>query len=211
MRAIAVPPKTYSNSAVLLDSMHRLRARAFRERMDWDVDVKDGREADQFDNCRPTCILALSDRNEVAGCARLLSTAGPTLLSVRFPELIGSGLPHAAMIESSRFCVDTSIETGRAGKALHDATWTMFAAIIEWSLANGYHELDTETDVRIERILRRVGWPMARIGAPKPIGNTTAVVGLLPTDQANFERVRPASYCSSNNRSRKRPEGSPSR
>lgn len=188
MRAIAVPPKTYSNSAVLLDSMHRLRARVFRERMN--VVVRDGREADQFDPCRPTYILALSDRNEVAGCARLLSTAGPMLLSVRFPELIGSGLPHAAMIESSRFCVDTSIETGRAGQALHDATWTLFAAIIERSMADGYSELVTMTDVRIERILRRAGWPMARIGEPKPIGNTTAVVGPLPTDQASFERVR---------------------
>ncbi|WP_224925057.1 MULTISPECIES: acyl-homoserine-lactone synthase [unclassified Bradyrhizobium] len=213
MRAIAVPPKTYSNSAVLLDSMHRFRARAFRERMNWEVEVRDGREAYQIDNCRPTYILTLSDRSEVTGCARLLPATGPNVLSVPLPELIASGLfkPHAAMIESSRFCVDTSIETGRAGKALHDATWTMFAAIIEWSLANGYRELDTETDVRIERILRRVGWPMARIGAPKPIGNTTAVVGLLPTDQANFERVRPACYCSSINRSRKRPEGSPSR
>ncbi|MEY9607095.1 N-acyl-L-homoserine lactone synthetase [Bradyrhizobium diazoefficiens] len=190
MRAIAVPPKTDSHSAVLLDSMHRLRARVFCERMNWDVEVRDGREADRFR--WPTYILALSDRSEAAGCARLLPATGPTLLSVRFPELIGLDLfkPHAAMIESSRFCVDTSIETGRAGQALHDATWTLFAAIIEWSMADGYSELVTVTDVCIERILRRAGWPMARIGEPKPIGNTTAVVGPLPTDQASFERGR---------------------
>ena len=199
MQAIAVPPKTYSNSAVLLDSMHRLRARIFRDRMNWDVVVKDGREADQFDACRPTYVLAVSDRNQVAGCARLLPATGPMLLSVLFPELIESGAfqPHTAMIESSRFCVDTSIETSRAGEGLHGTTWTMFAAIIEWSMANGYSELVTVTDVRIERILRRAGWPMARIGEPKPIGNTTAVVGLLPTDEASFERVRPAGYRSS--------------
>lgn len=199
MRAIAVPPKTYSNSAVLLDSMHRLRARIFRERMNWDVVVKDGREADQFDSCRPTYVLAVSERNQVAGCARLLPATGPTLLSVLFPELIESGAfqPHSAMVESSRFCVDTSIDTPKAGEGLHGATWTMFAAIIEWSMANGYSELVTVTDVRIERILRRAGWPMARIGEPKPIGNTTAVVGVLPTDEASFERVRPAGYRSS--------------
>lgn len=190
MRAIAVPPKTYSNSAVLLDSMHGLRAHVFCERMNWDVEVRDGREADRFR--WPTYILALSNRSEVAGCARLLPATGPTLLSVRFPELIGSGLPHAAMIKSSRFCVDTLIETGRAGLALHDATWTMFTAIIEWSMANGYSELVTGTDVRIKRILRGAGWPMARIGEPEPIGNTAAVTSLLPTDEASFKRVRAA-------------------
>lgn len=199
MRAIAVPHHSYSKSAELLDSMHSLRARVFAGRMNWDVVVKDGREADQFDTYRPTYVLAVSDRNHVAGCARLLPTTGPTLLSVLFPELITSGLfkPHAAMIESSRFCVDTSIQTGRGGRALHDATWTMFAAIIEWSMANGYRELVTVTDVRIERILRRAGWPMIRIGEPKTIGDTTAVVGVLPTDAASFERVRPAGYFSS--------------
>ena len=198
MRAIAVSSNTNSNSAVLLDSMHRLRARVFGERMKWDVVVKDGREADEFDACRPTYVLALSDSNQVTGCARLLPATGPTLLSVLFPELVESGAfnPHAAMIESSRFCVDTSLACERAGEGLHGATWTMFAAIIEWSMANGYSELVTVTDVRIERILRRAGWPMTRIGEPKRIGNTTAVVGLLPTNAASFERVRPVGYAS---------------
>lgn len=201
MQAMAIPPNTYGNYPVLLDSMHRLRARVFHERMNWDVNVIDGREADQFDDYSPAYILAVKGSNTVTGCARLLPANGPTLLSVLFPELIQSGLfkPHAAMIESSRFCVDTSIETGRTGQALHDATWTMFAAIIEWSMTNGYSELVTVTDIRIERILRRAGWPMVRIGDPKPIGNTIAVVGLLPTDEASFERVRPTSYRSSIN------------
>lgn len=91
MRAIAVSSNTNSNSAVLLDSMHRLRARVFGERMKWDVVVKDGREADEFDACRPTYVLALSDTNQVAGCARLLPATGPTLLSVLFPELVDRG------------------------------------------------------------------------------------------------------------------------
>lgn len=59
MQALAVPPTSYSNAAVLLDSMHKLRARIFRDRMNWDVEVKDGREADQFDRCGATYILAV--------------------------------------------------------------------------------------------------------------------------------------------------------
>ncbi len=202
MRAVAIAPDSYKTFPDLLEGMHRLRARVFRDRLNWDVDVRDEREADSFDDCRPTYILAITDRNAVVGCARLLPATGPTLLSVLFPELRERGLikPHVAMIESSRFCVDTSItgapEASGQGHALHTATWTLFAAIIEWSIANGYDELITATDLRIERILRRAGWPMTRVGAPKPIGNTKALVGLLPTDRASFETVRPASYAS---------------
>ena len=180
--------------------MHQLRARVFHERLDWNVTVRDGREHDEFDRCRPTYILIVKGRETVIGAVRLLPATGPTLLAVLFPELRGQGpfRPHAAMIESSRFCVDTSVtttdEAAGQGQALHSATWTLFAAIIEWSMANGYGELITATDLRIERILRRAGWPMARIGQPKPIGNTKAVVGLLPTDRASFATVRPAGY-----------------
>jgi acyl homoserine lactone synthase len=199
MRVIAIEPEAYDNFAVLLDSMHRLRARVFQERLNWDVAVTDDREADAFDSCNPTYVLALSEQNHVVGCARLLPATGPTLLNVLFPELRGSSLfkPHARMIESSRFCVDTGHETERAGQTLHDATSTLFAALIEWSVSQGYTEIVTATDVRIERILRRAGWPMTRIGEPRRIGNTLAVAGLLPADEVSFDRVRPADYSSS--------------
>jgi acyl homoserine lactone synthase len=198
MRAIAIEPAAYDNFAVLLDAMHRLRARVFQERLNWDVAVRDGREADAFDTCNPTYVLALSEQNRVLGCARLLPAAGTTLLDVLFPELRGSGLlkPHARMVESSRFCVDTGHETERAGRRLHDATSTLFAVLIEWSRSQGYREIVTATDVRIERLLRQAGWPMTRIGEPRQIGNTLAVAGRLPVNQMSFDRVRPANYSS---------------
>lgn len=199
MRAIATSPDEYRSQASLLDQMHQLRARVFHDRLNWDVAVQDGRERDELDSCQPTYIMILDGHGMVVGAVRLLPATGPTLLSILFPELGPAGLfrPHAMMIESSRFCVDTTCEAGRAGQSLHEATWTMFAAIIEWSMANGYSDLITATDLWIERILRRAGWPMQRIGEPKVIGNTTAVVGLLPTDLASFERVRPVGYSSS--------------
>lgn len=200
MRAIAIPPELYRSHAALLDQMHQLRARVFSGRLNWNVTVRNGCEYDAFDQCRPTYILVVTKRDTVIGSVRLLPALGPTLLSVLFPELAGQGLyrPHATLIESSRFCVDTSelgaSETGGQGYPLHGATWTLFAAIIDWSMANGYDELITATDLRIERILRRAGWKMARVGEPKPIGNTRAVVGLLPTNPESFEAVKPAGY-----------------
>lgn len=198
MRAIAISAAEYRGAADLIDSMHKLRARIFRGRLEWDVDVRQGREVDEYDSCQPTYILAVTASRQVVGCARLLPATGPTMMSVLFPDLEQTGLlrPHAQMIESSRFCVDTSLEAGRAGGSLHDVTLTMFAAIIEWSMEQGYTEIVTGTDVRFERILKRAGWPMKRIGEPRAIGNTMAVAGVLPIGQEWFERVRPANYVS---------------
>src|SRR3546814_14424102 len=70
----------------------------------------------------------------------------------------------------------------------------MFAGIIEWSMANGYHEIVTATDLRFERILNRAEWPMKRLGSPVAIGNTVAVAGVLPADRERFERVCPRGY-----------------
>lgn len=196
MRALAIRPDNYRQSSALLDRMHRLRARIFQGRLEWDVEVRQGRELDEFDAFRPTYILTVTPSLEVVGCARLLPATGPTMMQVLFPDLEREGLlrPHTAMVESSRFCVDTSLQAGKAGGFLHDVTLTMFAAIIEWSMEQGYTEIVTGTDVRFERILKRAGWPMARIGEPRPIGSTMAVAGLLPADRESFERVRPGNY-----------------
>ncbi|KVK61165.1 hypothetical protein L907_21965 [Agrobacterium sp. C13] len=106
----------------------------------------------------------------------------------------GSLNATSAMIESSRFCVDTTLPAGRGGGQLHLATLTLFAGIIEWSMAHGYDKIVTATDLRFERILNRAGWPMARLGEPVAIGNTVAIAGTLPADQASFEQVRPSNY-----------------
>ncbi|MBB3933748.1 acyl homoserine lactone synthase [Kaistia hirudinis] len=180
----------------LVDKHHQLRARVFAGRLGWAVQVRDNRETDEYDAFDPTYILALADAATVAGCARLLPATGPTMLERTFPQLLAAGRLHAhsGMVESSRFCVDTGLGEGRGAGALHEATLTMFAGIIEWSMANGYSEIVTATDLRFERILKRANWPLSRLGEPRPIGNTIAVAGTLPADLSSFERLRPDGY-----------------
>ncbi len=195
MQVFTISPDRYVEHQTLLKQMYRLRADVFGGRLEWDVTVMDGGERDQYDELNPTYILATSS-NKVVGCARLLPAVGPTMLELTFPQLLRDGSLNAngAMIESSRFCVDTTLPAGRGGGQLHLATLTMFAGIIEWSMANGYHRIVTATDLRFERILNRAGWPMARLGEPVAIGNTVAIAGTLPADQESFEQVRPSSY-----------------
>ncbi|PDT80845.1 acyl-homoserine-lactone synthase TraI [Sinorhizobium sp. BJ1] len=194
MQITVVSPDVYEKHFGLLRHMHRLRAEVFGSRLGWEVTTTGDGERDEYDDLRPTYILATKS-GTVCGSARLLPATGPTMLQDTFPQLLEEGdlKAHAGMIESSRFCVDTSLEAGREGH-LHLATLAMFAGIIEWSMANGYNEIVTATDLRFERILKRAGWLMTRLADPAPIGNTMAVAGSLPADAASFERVRPAGY-----------------
>ncbi|CUX57395.1 Acyl-homoserine-lactone synthase [Agrobacterium fabrum str. J-07] len=196
MRILTVPPDQHAHHKDELAQMHRLREMVFRGRLEWDVTVTETGEFDEYDQFDPTYVLAVTDYGRVVGCARLLPAQGPTMLELTFPQLLADGSLNAtsAMIESSRFCVDTTLPAGRGGGQLHFATLTMFAGIIEWSMANGYDKIVTATDLRFERILNRAGWPMARLGDPVAIGNTVAIAGTLPADQESFEQVRPPNY-----------------
>lgn len=194
MEVIAIGPHHRSQYPLLVDQMHRLRARVFRDRMGWDVAVRDGQEFDQFDELNPTNILVV-DRGVVVGHTRVLPATGPTMLSETFGFLASSSAfaPHSRMIETSRFCVDTS--TARlTDDGIHHATMTLIAGILEWAALGGYSEIVTVTDVRLERILRRVGLQLRRLGEPARIGNTLAVAGIVDVDGQSVQRVRPSQY-----------------
>jgi len=196
MKILAIcRPRTPAELAII-DQMHRLRARIFKGRLSWNVHCVDGREYDEFDDLSPTYIVASDSRNCVVGCARLLPSLGTTMLQSVFPQLLKDGrLPsHGAMVESSRFCVDTECVEGRVDGALHGATSALFAGIVEWSMANGYSEIATATDVKFERILNRAGWPMRRLGEPTMINETRSVAGVLIADETRFRRLRPSQY-----------------
>lgn len=196
MQILAISHPRNIHEAQLLHRHHQLRARVFAERLGWEVEVIDGQESDAFDALMPTYILAISDSGAVAGCARLLPAVGATMVTSVFRSLLPNGQLNArtAMIESSRFCVDTTLEEGRGDGTVHEATLTMFAGIVEWCMANGYTEIVTVTDLRFERILARVGWPLQRLAEPKKIGVTMAVAGILPANTDTFLRLRPTNY-----------------
>lgn len=198
MQVIAIRRPSTSGGLRLLEQMHRLRARIFAGRLGWAVDCTDGEERDEFDQLEPTYILALDAGGDVVGCARLLPATGPTMLQSVFPQLLHESplRPHSHMIESSRFCVDTAANPERHGRLVHEATITLFAGIIEWCLVNQYTEIATATDIRLERLLNRSGWPFRRLGTPVLINETLSVGGVLAADRSILERLRSPGYIS---------------
>jgi acyl homoserine lactone synthase len=187
-----------SRAALLRDfelatGMHRLRGRVFKERLDWDVSVAGGLEIDQYDTFKPTYLLAL-EQSEIVGCVRLLPTTGRNMLADTFPVLLdGHAAPNAVKIwESSRFCVDTKHVAVTAENGLREATYLLFAAMIEWGQQLDLQAIATVTDLRMERLLRRAGWRLDRLGAPRQIGTTKAVAGLLPVTNDALGAIRAA-------------------
>jgi acyl homoserine lactone synthase len=86
---------------------------------------------------------------------------------------------NVSIIESSRFCVDTKRLTELAENGLRRATFVLFAGMIEQARAIGAQRIVTVTDTRMERVLRRAGWPLERIAPPIQIGDTMALAGFL--------------------------------
>lgn len=193
MKVIVRTRTALLNDFELMLGMHRLRGRVFKERLDWDVSVSGGLEIDQYDTYRPTYLLAL-EQDDVVGCVRLLPTTGRNMLADTFPVLLdGHAAPKADRIwESSRFCVDTKSVAATAENGLREATFLLFAAMIEWGQERDLQAMATVTDLRMERILRRAGWHLDRLGTPRQIGATKAVAGLLPITSDALGAIRAA-------------------
>lgn len=193
MKVIVRTRTALLHDSELMRGMHRLRGRVFKERLDWDVSVADGLEIDEYDAFKPIYLL-VAERREVIGCVRLLPTTGRNMLADTFPVLLdGHAAPRAANIwESSRFCVDTKTLAATSENGLRKATFLLFAAMIEWGQQHALQAIATVTDVRMERILRRAGWHLDRLGEPRQIGATKAVAGLLPVTDDALRAIRAA-------------------
>jgi N-acyl-L-homoserine lactone synthetase len=177
-----------------LAEMHRLRCRVFKERLGWDVQVSGDMEIDEFDALHPAYLLQRANDGHIQGCVRLLPSSGANMLRHAFPILLdGASAPASPTIwESSRFALDIHPDAPKAAHGVATATYELFAGLIEFGLWRQLTDVVTVTDVRMERILRRVGWPLRRIGQPRALGNTLAVAGFVEISAESLTCIRSA-------------------
>jgi acyl homoserine lactone synthase len=189
-----ITPDYYGNFVEEIAEMHRLRYRVFKERLDWDVQISGDMEVDEFDAYRPVYLIQRASDDRIQGCVRLLPSTGPTMLRDAFPALLaGETAPANSKVwESSRFALDVGTGASKAAHGLSSATYELFAGMIEFGLSRNLTDIVTVTDARMERILRRAGWPLRRIGAPRKLGNTLAVAGYLDVSIESLACVRSA-------------------
>jgi acyl homoserine lactone synthase len=162
-----------------LYQMHRLRKTVFKDRLGWDVTVSGELEVDEFDALGPSYVLSTDGYGTVNGCVRLLPTTGPNMLRDVFPSLVTKrAVPcDECAWEASRFAVSGSAVTTDAG--LSQTTYDLLIGVLRASLSNGIGTIACVVDVRMERILRRAGWQLDRLGSPRRIGKTLAIAGQL--------------------------------
>ncbi|MGR4931006.1 acyl-homoserine-lactone synthase [Bradyrhizobium sp. CAR08] len=184
----------YGEFSSTLVAMHQLRYRVFKSRMDWDVQTSGGMEIDDFDALHPTYLIQVSDSGQVQGSVRLLPTLGPTMLRDTFSALLeGQPAPSTSFVwESSRFAIDIAADAPKGDHGITRAAYELFAGMVEFGLSRQLTDIVTVTDVRMERILRRAGWPLRRIGNPAAIGNTLAVAGYLDISREALASLRKA-------------------
>jgi acyl homoserine lactone synthase len=187
-----ISPDWYQEFADELHAMHSLRYRVFKERLDWNVRTDGGHETDPFDALTPHYLVLRGSAGSVDGCVRMLPTTGPTMLRETFPVLLeGRPAPeHPHVWESSRFALDLPSSTPKGAGGIAVGTYELFAGMIEFGLWCRLSRIVTVTDARMERILRRAGWPLERISEPHTIGTTSAVAGYLDVSSASLETVR---------------------
>ena len=169
--------------------MHTLRAKVFRGRLGWEVPVLSGMEIDGYDALEPRYML-MRDGETLRGCWRLLPTEGPYMLKDSFPQLLdGQEAPSDPHIwELSRFAIETE---GAGSYGFSEMTMESIEAIIRHAHERGLSRYVTVTTTAIERMLRRAGVVITRIGAPQAVGIETAValyVEIEPTWEALFAR-----------------------
>jgi acyl homoserine lactone synthase len=184
----------YGTSLDVIAEMHCLRYRIFKERLDWDVQISGDMEIDEFDALHPAYLIQRASDGRIQGCVRLLPTTGPNMLRDTFPVLLdGLTAPANSRIwESSRFSLDLPANAPKGAHGLATATYELFAGMIEFGLSRQLTDIVTVTDARMERILRRAGWALRRIGEPRPLGSTLAVAGYLEVTAKALMQVRNA-------------------
>jgi acyl homoserine lactone synthase len=178
--------------------MHVLRTEVFAKRLGWEVNVTpDGLEVDEFDALDSAhYIVATGPQGTVDACWRLLPTLGPNMLRDTFPQLLhGQPAPAAADVwELSRFAVagdrvspDDSAGTHQIG--FGDLSVALMAESTRFAQENGIARYVTVTTAAIERMLKKQGVNVHRLGPPVRIGAVLTVACFIEIDDLTLRAL----------------------
>lgn len=175
--------KSLDQNAVI--GMYKLRHAVFHDRLGWEVSSDNGMEHDVFDEVDPVYVLVRGDGEQIIGCWRLLPTTGPYMLKDVFPQLLhGRPAPEQPDVwELSRFAVAES-ESAGTGFGLGDTPLGMIRAAVKFAQLNGISRYVSVTSVAIERMFRKLGVSVTRLGEPIRIGRVLTVACTLEIDNA---------------------------
>ncbi|WP_306132349.1 acyl-homoserine-lactone synthase [Roseivivax marinus] len=177
--------------ADIMRDVFALRARVFRDRLGWDVQVnEEGLEIDVFDGLDPAYVVSLDDEGRVVGTMRLLQTTGPHMMTDVFAELLDGepALRDPQVWEATRFCIDTErLGRGAGRNTVSYVTSEIMVGAFEYAMQAGVTDAVAVIDPVMNRLMRRSGnAPYDYLGSAKPMGKVVAMAALM---DASAERV----------------------
>lgn len=164
----------------------RYRHRVFVQMLGWELQCEDGLEFDQFDRPDTRYVVSRDGAGRINGCARLLPTTSPYLLSEVFPALLrGQTIPTSSEIwELSRFAAVDLAHTGMSPLLQMSSPIAvgLLRAALEVAAEQGARQVITVSPLGIERLLRRAGFSARRAGPPMLIDGKTLFACWIDVD-----------------------------
>jgi N-acyl-L-homoserine lactone synthetase len=181
----------YSRDA---DEMFRLRARQFRDRLGWDVEVKDGWERDHYDDMNPLYLVSKDEQSgQVAGCLRCLPTTGPTMMRDVFDQYFDEPFHIASPLiwECTRFAIEPAIATSRfTPTGLCLTTHELMLGTCEVGMTAGVEQIVGVFDRNMIRIWRRTGVSPEIVARSDKLPTGTIYIGLWEVSEASLHALR---------------------
>jgi acyl homoserine lactone synthase len=189
---VVIEPHNAHKYSNLIDEMFRLRARIFRDRLRWDVQVVDGKERDKYDDEAPVYLICTDDETgEIKGSLRLLPTTGPTLLADFFSDTLPDAVHLSAptIWECTRFCLDDEIlDWGRQDELLL-ASAVLIAALGEVAISAGIESIIGNFEAPMLRLYRRIGCEVEVLGSTSRYGRPV-YLGLFSISEPTLRRIK---------------------
>jgi acyl homoserine lactone synthase len=169
--------------------LYAYRYAVFVQRMGWELpDAKNGLEIDRFDRADTIHVMVRNDDGHICGCARLLPTIRPYLLSEMFPQLMrGCALPRSSDIwELSRF------SSADLSRNMASPIWVckeVMAATVACAIEVGAKQLIAVTSRGVERILGRLGVNWHAVGPAQQIDGNAVFAFRLEIDDKTLDAL----------------------
>ncbi|NNE53962.1 MAG: autoinducer synthase [Sulfitobacter sp.] len=165
----------------LARGMFRDRARQFKERLGWEVEVDAvGEERDSYDALNPLYVIWETQEGQHGGSMRFLPTTGPVMVNDHFGHLTSGPIVSPLIWECTRFCL-------APGAGAHVAAALMLGGG-ELMQGFGIRHFAGVFDARMVRIYGRIGAAPEVLGADRA-GRGRISVGLWSFDAAAQARV----------------------
>jgi len=157
-------------NSVAIEEIYKLRHETFVERLDWEVESRNGEERDEFDRPDTVNVIVAGTNGKVDGCWRALPTEGDYMLKSIFPELLqGEPAPVDSEIwEISRFAVRKGSSGVNRG-CISQISVDMVRSFWDFAQEQGVKAYVTVTTVAGERMLRQLGLTLRRMGEGKSL------------------------------------------